>query len=248
MSRSGSLRARTTDDIPQHMADIAWDRIEADLDARGFAVAEQLLSPSQCKSVIELFPDDACFRKHVVMAQHGYGCGEYKYFSYPLPGLVAALRETAYPYLAEVANRWNAEMGIETRYPDKLAAFLKRCHTAGQTRPTPLLLQYHTGDYNRLHQDLYGAHAFPLQMTILLSEPGQDFTGGEFVLTEQPARMQPRATVVPLGQGDTIVFAVHHRPVQGTRGFRRANLRHGVSELRSGRRYTLGIIFHDAKS
>jgi len=181
------------------------------------------------------------------MARHGFGRGEYKYFDYPLPEVVAEVRTAIYPRLAEIANRWNALMGLEVHYPEAHSEFLKRCQDAGQLRPTPLLLQYGEGDYNCLHQDLYGEHVFPIQVTILLSEPGTDFTGGEFILTEQRPRMQSRPEVVPLRQGDAVAFAVHHRPVQGKRGSYRVNMRHGVSRLRSGHRHTLGIIFHDAK-
>jgi hypothetical protein len=230
------------------MPPIAWERLEADLDDHGFAVIEKLLDPASCRSVTALYADDALFRKHVIMARHGYGRGEYKYFTYPLPGLIAELRSAVYPPLACIANRWNAAMKIGTRYPDDLETFLKRCHKAGQKLPTPLLLKYAPGDFNCLHQDLYGEHAFTMQMAILLAEPGRDFLGGEFVLTEQRPRMQSRATVVPLAQGDAVIFAVHHRPVKGARGVSKVNVRHGVSELRSGSRHTLGIIFHDAKS
>jgi hypothetical protein len=193
-----------------------------------------------------MYPDDARFRSHIHMARHGFGRGEYKYFAYPLPDLIAQTRGALYPPLADIANRWNQALGIDVTFPTDHAAFLERCHAAGQMRPTPLLLQYKTGDYNCLHQDLYGAHVFPLQVAILLSEPERDFTGGAFVLTEQRPRMQSRASVVPLKQGDAVVFAVHHRPVHGTRGTYRVNLRHGVSEILSGQRHTLGIIFHDA--
>jgi hypothetical protein len=223
------------------------ERIEGDLDAQGFAVVERLLAPNACEGLAALFGDDGLFRKHVIMAQHGYGRGEYKYFAYPLPALIAALRTTAYPRLAQLANRWNAEMNVEVRYPLDHDAFLKRCHDAGQVRPTPLLLSYGPGDFNCLHQDLYGEHVFPLQMAVLLSEPGREFTGGEFILTEQRPRMQSRARVVPLRRGDAVIFPVRHRPVKGTRGFYRLNVKHGVSELRTGQRFTLGIIFHDAK-
>ena len=230
------------------MAPIAWDEVETDLEANGFAVIKGLLDPAACRSVTALYPDDALFRKHVIMARHGYGRGEYKYFTYPLHGLIAELRSAAYPPLARIANRWNAAMRIDTRYPEDLETFLRRCHKAGQKLPTPLLLKYGPGDFNCLHQDLYGKHAFTLQMAILLSEPGRDFTGGEFVLTEQRPRMQSRATVVPLSQGDAVIFAVHHRPTRSARGVSKVNVRHGVSALRSGSRHTLGIIFHDAKS
>ena len=217
------------------------------LSAYGCAMIERLLSPDECRSVAELYSQDARFRSRVVMARHGFGRGEYKYFAYPLPALIAGLRTALYPHLAEVANRWNETLRIGVRYPPDHAGFLDRCHRAGQLRPTPLLLQYGPGDYNCLHQDLYGEHAFPLQVAILLSEPGRDFTGGEFVLTEQRPRLQSRPEVVPLRQGDAAVFAVHYRPAQGTRGIYRMNLRHGVSRLRSGRRHTVGVIFHDAR-
>jgi uncharacterized protein len=217
-----------------------------DLDATGCAVIAGLLKPAECDAPSGLYAEEGGFRSRVVMARHGFGKGEYKYFSYPLPALIARLRTALYARLAPIANGWNAAMGIKARFPEEHAQFLRRCHAAGQRRPTPLLLQYGTGDYNCLHQDLYGEHVFPLQLTILLSEPGRDFTGGEFVMTEQRPRMQSRAEVVPLGQGDAVVFAVHHRPVKGTRGVYRVNLRHGVSRVRSGRRHTAGIIFHDA--
>jgi uncharacterized protein len=234
-------------DAAGRAAALDWPRIFKDLDAQGRAMIERLLSPDECRSVAELYPEDERFRSRVVMARHGFGRGEYKYFAYPLPDLIAGLRTALYPHLAEVANRWNEAMRIDVRYPSDHAEFLDRCHRAGQLRPTPLLLRYGPGDYNCLHQDLYGEHAFPLQVAILLSEPGRDFTGGEFVLTEQRPRLQSRPEVVPLRQGDAVVFAVHHRPVRGTRGTYRVNLRHGVSRLRSGRRHTVGVIFHDAK-
>ncbi|MDP2306524.1 MAG: 2OG-Fe(II) oxygenase [Pseudomonadota bacterium] len=230
---------------PGKVDTLDWARAERDLDAQGWAVFEGLLSAEECAAVTQLY-DAGRFRSRVVMANHGYGRGEYKYFAYPLPGLVAGLRAALYERLAPIANRWNRTMGIDTEYPDTHAAFLDRCHQAGQLRPTPLVLRYGEGDYNCLHQDLYGEHAFVLQVAVLLSAPGEDFTGGELVLTEQRPRMQSRADVVPLGRGDAVVFAVHRRPVQGTRGSYRVNLRHGVSRLRSGRRHTLGIIFHDA--
>lgn len=228
------------------MPGLDWPRIGAELDTHGYAVVSGLLSRPQCATLAKRYPDDGLFRSRVVMARHGFGKGEYKYFAYPLPDNVAALRSALYPPLAEIANRWNTELGIEARYPAGHAEFLARCHEAGQTKPTPLLLQYCEGDYNRLHQDLYGEHVFPLQVACLLSEPGKDFAGGEFVLTEQRPRMQSRAEVIPLGRGDGVIFPVRHRPVQGSRGFYRANIRHGVSRLHSGSRHTLGIIFHDA--
>jgi uncharacterized protein len=224
-----------------------WTSVSDELDAQGCAVIEGLLTAQQCAALVALYPDDSRFRSRVVMGRHGFGRGEYKYFAYPLPEPIAALRPVLYAQLADVANRWNEAMGIDIRYPRRHEAFLERCHAAGQTRPTPLLLRYGAGDYNCLHQDLYGEHVFPLQVAILLSEPGRDFAGGEFVLTEQRPRMQSRPEVVPLRQGDAVVFAVHHRPVQGTRGYYRVNLRHGVSRIRSGHRHTVGVIFHDAK-
>ncbi|OOG39921.1 2OG-Fe(II) oxygenase [Polaromonas sp. A23] len=228
-------------------AEFDWAALTEELQARGSAVLPQLLGPDQCAEVAELYRQSELFRSRVVMARHGFGQGEYQYFGYPLPGLVQQLRSTLYPRLVDVANRWNEAMGIDVRYPAEHATFLARCHAAGQVRPTPLLLQYAEGDYNCLHQDLYGEHVFPLQVAVLLSRPGEDFTGGEFVLTEQRPRMQSRPEVVPLRQGDAVVFAVHHRPVQGSRGFYRVNMRHGVSRLRSGHRHTLGVIFHDAQ-
>lgn len=217
------------------------------LQALGSAVITQLLSPAQCLALSSLYPQATNFRSRVVMERHGFGKGEYQYFGYPLPPLVQQLRSTLYPQLVGVANRWNEAMGIDTRYPASHEEFLARCHAAGQVRPTPLLLRYGEGDYNCLHQDLYGEHVFPIQVAVLLSRPGEDFTGGEFVLTEQRPRMQSRPEVVALQQGDAAVFAVHHRPVQGSRGFYRVNMRHGVSTLRSGHRHTLGVIFHDAQ-
>ena len=224
-----------------------WQRISQELDSQGSIVLERLIAVDQCQALAAMYPKDEFFRSRVVMGRHGFGRGEYKYFNYPLTNIIAELRTELYSRLVPVANRWNAAMGSEIRYPEKHAQFLERCHSAGQVRPTPLLLQYGEGDYNCLHQDLYGEHVFPIQVAILLSEPSRDFTGGEFVLTEQRPRMQSRPEVVPLRQGDAVAFAVHHRPVRGTRGFYRVNLRHGVSRLRAGRRHTLGIIFHDAK-
>jgi hypothetical protein len=221
--------------------------VAQDLDAYGSAVIERVFSPDECRMLAGLYPDDSRFRSRIVMGRHGFGRGEYKYFRYPLPDILATLRTAAYARLAPIANRWNEAMKIDVRYPAEHADFLARCHAAGQQRPTPLLLRYEAGDYNCLHQDLYGEHVFPLQLAILLSEPGRDFTGGEFVMTEQRPRMQSRAEVVPLRQGDGVVFAVHHRPMQGTRSTYRVNLRHGVSRIRSGRRHTVGIIFHDAE-
>ena len=230
----------------QRVARYDWTALASDLSGYGSAVIEKLLTPDECRAIAALYPHEEHFRSHIQMARHGFGKGEYRYFKYPLPDLIGGLRTALYPRLAPIANDWNARMGADQRYPEKHADFLKLCHEAGQLRPTPLLLQYVPGDYNCLHQDLYGDLAFPLQVAILLSEPGEDFTGGEFVLTEQRPRMQSRAEVVPLSQGDAVAFAVHNRPVRGSKGNYRVNLRHGVSRVRSGRRHTVGIIFHDA--
>lgn len=249
-------RVRQTEATPSHgrvaasslvrrIEAIDWFNVEQELNGYGCAMLHELLTPSECDALSALYPREELYRSRVVMARHGFGRGEYKYFAYPLPPLIAQLRGELYPHLVPVANRWNEAMGIDIRYPAAHAEFIARCHAAGQTRPTPLILQYATDDYNCLHQDLYGEHVFPLQVAILLSEPGEDFTGGEFVMTEQRPRMQSRTEVVPLRKGDAVVFAVHQRPVQGTRGAYRVNLRHGVSRLRSGRRHTLGVIFHD---
>jgi hypothetical protein len=224
-----------------------WNAVGSDLNARGCAVLQKLLTGSECRDIAALYPHEDYFRSHIHMARHGFGRGEYRYFKYPLPDPISELRTALYSHAVTFANGWNERMNVATRYPAEHADYLKICHAAGQVRPTPLLLQYTPGDFNCLHQDLYGELAFPLQVTVLLSEPTRDFTGGEFVLTEQRPRMQSRVEVVPLQQGDAVLFAVHNRPVQGSKGAYRVNLRHGVSRLRSGRRHTLGIIFHDAK-
>jgi hypothetical protein len=226
---------------------VDWRALDQAMDDDGHALVRALLTEGECRELVTLY-DDATFRSRVVMAKHGYGKGEYRYFAYPLPPLVETLRESLYAKLAPIANRWNdaSNTKSEVPYPAAHAEYLARCHAAGQTRPTPLLLRYGAGDYNRLHQDLYGEHVFPIQVALLLSEPGHDFEGGEFVLTEQRPRMQSRAMVVPLRRGDAVAFAVHHRPMQGTRGTHRVTMRHGVSRLHSGHRHTLGIIFHDA--
>lgn len=223
-----------------------WARVSTDLDAQGWAILPALLTNGQCDALAGLYNAGQGFRSHVVMARHGFGRGEYRYFAYPLPLLVQKLRSALYAHLAPLANRWHARMGLDTRFPDDHSAFLDRCHAAGQGRPTPLLLQYGAGDYNCLHQDLYGAHVFPLQVAVLLSTPRTDFDGGEFILTEQRPRMQSRAEVVPVAKGDAVAFAVSDRPVAGTHGDYRVKMRHGVSRVRSGHRHTLGIIFHDA--
>ena len=242
-----ALRKPRDSAIAGRVAALDWPRIAADLDARGVATTGPLLSPGECRALAALYAGESGFRSRVVMARHGFGQGEYKYFAYPLPPAVAQLRKALYPRLAPVARRWYDAMEREADLPDTLDAYLKRCHAAGQTRPTPLLLRYGAGDYNCLHQDLYGEIAFPLQATILLSAPGAEFEGGEFVLVEQRPRMQSRPEVVPLRQGQAVIFAVNERPMQGKRGTYRVKMRHGVSRLRSGERLTLGIIFHDAK-
>ena len=228
------------------MSSYDWPRLAEELDGHGCATLTALLTRPECDALAASYAADHLFRSRVVMSRHGFGRGEYRYFDYPLPSPVAGLREALYPHLAPIANRWNAAMKTDVRYPEHHAEFIARCHAGGQCRPTPLLLRYGVDDYNCLPQDLYGEHVFPLQVAILLSEPGGDFTGGEFVITEQRPRMQSRPEVVPLRQGDAVIFAVHHRPLQGRRGTYRVTLRHGVSRLRSGQRYALGIIFHDA--
>ena len=245
-ARDPARIAAPLDTIAQRVAAIDWHAIGAELDAQGAAPIERLLTADECRELAALYPRDELFRSTVTMARHGFGRGEYRYFDAPLPPLVAQLRASLYARLAPIANRWHAAMRMEADFPNDHAAFVERCHRDGQRRATPLLLRYGEGDYNCLHQDLYGEHVFPLQVVVLLSEPGRDFTGGEFVMTEQRPRMQSRPLVVPLDLGDGAVIAVHHRPVQGTRGTYRVNLRHGVSRIRSGRRTTAGIIFHDA--
>jgi hypothetical protein len=232
--------------VAGRVSSVDWAAVADGLDTHGCASTGPLLTAVECRSLGEAYPNDVLFRSRIVMARHGFGRGEYKYFGYPLPELVADLRTALYPPLAAIANRWNEAMGVSVRYPEEHAAFLNRCHRAGQRKPTPLLLQYGPGDYNCLHQDLYGEHVFPLQVVFLLT-PEAAFTGGEFVLSEQRPRMQSRAEVVALRRGEGVIFPVHHRPVQGTRGTYRVNMRHGVSRIRSGHRQTLGVIFHDAK-
>jgi hypothetical protein len=244
-ARGGSAHSFAAMD--ERVRGLDWERLPRDLDLSGNAVIEGLLSADECRVLTDLYSQGELFRSRVIMGRHGFGRGEYQYFAYPLPDLVSGLRTAIYPHLSPIANRWNERLGIDVTFPADHATFLARCRAGGQSQPTPLLLQYQAGDFNCLHQDLYGEHVFPLQVAVLLSQPERDFTGGEFVMTEQRPRMQSRPEVVPLGQGDAVIFAVHHRPVQGTRGVYRVNLRHGVSRLRSGRRHTLGIIFHDAK-
>jgi len=234
------------EEVAARIAALPWPRIEADLAARGCATTGPLLSAHECAELAAMYDEDRRFRSRVVMQRHGFGQGEYRYFAYPLPAGLAAWRGALYERLAPLANAWAAALGQPADYPTTHADYLARCHAAGQTRPTPLLLRYDEGDYNCLHQDLYGELQFPLQLTVLLSRPGDDFSGGEFVLTEQRPRMQSRAEVVPLAQGEAVLFAVNQRPVAGTRGVYRVTMRHGVSRLRAGRRHTLGVIFHDA--
>lgn len=233
--------------IEARVAAIDWERAAAELDAAGRAIFPRLLAPAECAVIASLYDEERRFRSHVVMARHGFGSGEYKYFAHPLPPVVARLRTALYPRLVPVANRWNEAMDLDPRFPPALTTFLRRCHEAGQAKPTPLLLRYGAGGFNALHQDIYGEHLFPLQVAILLASPGEDFEGGEFVLSEQRPRMQSRVEVVPLRQGDAVAFAVRHRPVAGKRGAYRVQMRHGVSRVRSGSRHTLGIIFHDAE-
>jgi hypothetical protein len=247
MSRAATAREIERNDVADRVAALDWTSIGTQLDQFGCATTGPLLSADECAAISSGYDDDKIYRSRVIMARHGFGRGEYKYFAYPLPEVVASLRASLYPPLAGIANRWNEQMTLDQRFPAAHGAYLKRCHAGGQTRPTPLLLQYGAGDYNCLHQDVYGELVFPLQVAFLLSRPGEDFSGGEFVLTEQRPRMQSRAEVVPLRQGEGVIFPVHHRPVQGTRGVYRVNMRHGVSRLREGRRHTLGIIFHDGK-
>ncbi len=238
-------RAHHPNAVATAVAAIDWAAVAAELDGCGCAVVGPLLSQSDCSAIASRYASNAPFRSHIVMARHGFGRGEYKYFAYPLPSAVAALRASLYPDLALIAGAWNEKLGVAARYPGTHQEYLAECQRAGQARPTPLLLQYGPGDYNCLHQDLYGELVFPLQVAVLLSEPERAFTGG--VLTEQRPRMQSRAEVVPLRQGEGVIFPVHHRPVQGTRGIYRVTMRHGVSRVRSGQRHTLGIIFHDAQ-
>jgi uncharacterized protein len=233
--------------IANRLAARDWRRIARSLDEEGYALLEDFLTPEECRALVLSYLQEEAFRSRIVMARHGFGQGEYKYWAYPLPAIVSALREALYPPLSEIANRWSALLGDAARYPNRLATYIELCHEAGQAKPTPLLLKYGAGDYNCLHRDLYGEHVFPLQVTVLLSAPGKDFSGGEFVLVEGRPRRQSRVLVVPLQRGDGIIFPVHHRPVRGARGFSRVEFRHGVSRLHRGERYTLGIILHDAR-
>ena len=243
---SVALKPFSRDGVSERLAKINWHQVADDLNNTGGGKILSLLQPEECAQLADLYKNETLFRSRVVMERYNFGRGEYKYFSYPLPGLLAELRKLVYPHLALIANAWNEAMGLETRFPHRHADYIELCHAAGQTRPTPLMLQYNAGDYNCLHQDLYGEHAFPLQMVLLVSEPERDFTGGELVLTEQRPRMQSRPEVISLRQGDAVVFPVRYRPVKGSRGTYRVNHRHGVSRVHSGQRHTLGLIFHDA--
>jgi len=245
-TKQQDLVPSTDCDVVKRIAAQDWLCIGRELDTNGCAVIPKLVAPDDCSAIASLYPDDSVFRSHIIMQRHGFGRGEYKYFRYPLPNLVGELRTALYPHLASIANRWYEQMRLPTRFPAQHSEFINRCHAAGQERPTSLLVQYVADDYNCMHQDLYGDHVFPLQVAVLLAQPGRDFTGGEFILTEQRPRMQSRAEVVPLTQGDAAVFTVQHRPVTGNKGTYRVNIRHGVSRIRSGLRHTLGIIFHDA--
>lgn len=242
MSRPATIKR-----IAERVEGVAWEQMSQQLNAEGSAVIKGVLSADECEEVRGLYDEDNLFRSRVVMERHGFGRGEYRYFKYPLPELIRDLRTSTYLHLMPIANRWNEAMDVDARFPTTHAEYIRRCHEAGQDKPTPLILKYGADDYNCLHQDLYGEHVFPLQIAVLLSQPEKDFTGGEFVMTEQRPRMQSRPIVVPLRKGDGVVFAVHHRPVQGKKSVYRVNLRHGVGRIRSGSRYTLGIIFHDAK-
>jgi uncharacterized protein len=244
---NNAINAENQNDLAERVALLNWSTIRDQLNTRGFAIIRHMLSTIECENIRQLYPDENVFRNRVIMSRHNFGRGEYKYFSYPLPYLIAELRTNLYPHLSEVANNWNNALKIDRQFSTRHDEFLAHCHQAGQTRPTPLLLQYGKGDYNCLHQDLYGEQVFPLQVAALLSKPGEEFDGGELVITEQRPRCQSRVHVLPLKQGDAVIFAVHHRPAQGSRGYYRANLRHGVSEILSGNRHALGIIFHDAK-
>jgi uncharacterized protein len=246
MSAAVEFVSRDAEPLGEQIDQIDWSRVAQELDARGNALVEGLLSPDQCRTLAGLYQADTGFRSRVVMARHGFGRGEYKYFSYPLPSLIQTLRTAAYPHLVPIANKWHERMRKEERFPSEHAAFLKSCHEAGQVRPTPLLLEYAPEDYNCLHRDLYGDHVFPIQIAILLDQPGEDFEGGEFVMTEQRPRMQTRAMVLPLKKGDAAIFAVNFRPMKGTRGDYQVRLNHGVSKLYTGKRHTVGVIFHDA--
>ncbi len=241
---TGSAAGSTA--IEARVDGVDWTTVHADLDAQGWSVAPQLLTNAEADHIAGLYHQEHGFRSHIIMARHGFGRGGYKYFSYPLPLLIQAVRTAAYPHLAPIANQWHARMGKDVRFPNDHAAFLERCHRAGQTRPTPLLLEYAPEDYNCLHRDLYGEHVFPLQIAILLDQPGEDFTGGEFVMTEQRPRMQSRVMVLPLEKGDAVIFAVNGRPMKGARGDYQVKLNHGVSKIHSGKRHTVGVIFHDA--